>query len=75
MSLFGSKITLQLDVDGMTCGNCVEHVTRALQGVPGVIKVEVSLEDNKAVVTAGERVEAGLLVAAVQQAGYGATPA
>jgi copper chaperone len=28
------RITMK--IDGMTCGNCVSHVTKALQGLDGV---------------------------------------
>jgi copper chaperone CopZ len=31
------------DVRGMTCDNCVQHVTKAAQGVSGVREVRVSL--------------------------------
>lgn len=35
--------TLNLTVQGMTCSNCVAHVTEALEGVDGVNKVMVEL--------------------------------
>lgn len=37
-----------LKVDGMTCQGCVRSVTRVLQALPGVEKVEVSLEKGEA---------------------------
>ena len=33
--------TVELSVQGMTCGSCVKHVTKALQSVAGVSRVEV----------------------------------
>ena len=55
----------------MTCNGCVKHVDKALRSVPGVTAVEVSLPDRAKVV--GEApLEA--LVAAVDEAGYSATP-
>ena len=60
-----------LNVDGMMCGHCVAHVTKALQGVDGVTSVEVSLENKKATVVGNASVEA--LKAAVEQAGYTVT--
>ena len=38
-----------IKVGGMTCQGCVRSVTRVLEGVPGVAKVEVSLEKGEAV--------------------------
>lgn len=32
---------IELDVRGMTCTDCARHVTHALQGVPGVVRVDV----------------------------------
>jgi len=37
-----------IKVGGMTCQGCVRSVTRVLEGVPGVAKVEVSLEKGEA---------------------------
>jgi copper ion binding protein len=35
-------------IQGMTCGNCVRHVEKALQNLPGISKLEVSLEKHEA---------------------------
>ena len=35
--------TLQLKIDGMSCGSCVASVTAALRKVPGVGTAEVDL--------------------------------
>jgi copper chaperone len=43
--------TVELKVEGMDCQGCVKSVTRMLSGVPGVEKVEVSLEAGKATVS------------------------
>ena len=40
--------TVELEVQGMTCGSCVKHVTKALQSVPGVNHVEVDLANGRA---------------------------
>ena len=37
---------IQLKVAGMTCEHCVRAATQALQSVPGVEQVEVSLPDS-----------------------------
>ena len=43
--------TVELKVEGMDCQGCVKSVTRMLCGVPGVEKVDVSLEQGRAAVT------------------------
>ena len=60
-----------LNIEGMMCQHCVAHVKKALEGVPGVEAVEVSLEGNNAVVTGSADVEA--MKAAVADAGYEVT--
>jgi len=60
-----------MGVQGMTCGNCVKHVEKALKGVHGVASVAVSLDEHKATVEfdpaiAGHRA----MAEAVQEAGY-----
>lgn len=62
-----------LSVEGMMCQNCVKHVTRALQTVPGVASVTVSLEKKNAVVECDTSVTGEALKAAVTDAGYEVT--
>lgn len=57
-----------LKIEGMMCMHCVSHVDAALKGVPGVERVEVSLEDKSAKVAGSADVEA--LKSAVVGAGY-----
>lgn len=61
------EITLKLT--GMMCQHCVAHVTKALEGVEGVSKVDVSLQKGEAQVT-GEGLDKAKLIAAVNEAGY-----
>lgn len=57
----------------MTCGSCPLIVRQALERVPGVESAEVTLEPPLAVVRLREPGPSpGALVAAVEQAGYGA---
>lgn len=68
--------TLELAIEGMTCGHCVGTVQKALQGVAGVQAARVSLPEAKAWVEARPG-SAGLteaLVAAVAEEGYRARP-
>jgi copper chaperone len=63
--------TAELRIEGMTCEGCVKSVTRTLQGVPGVERVEVSLPESKARVSF-DSAKAGVadLKRAVERAGY-----
>ena len=63
----------QLKVEGMMCKNCVKHVTKALEGVPGAADVAVSLEEKQATVTVPEMTSDDVLKAAVEEAGYEVT--
>jgi copper chaperone len=65
--------TVELKVEGMSCGHCVTTVKSALTVVQGVHQVEVSLEGEKATVRADDAVADGALVEAVEQAGYAAS--
>ena len=62
----------QLAVTGMTCQNCLRHVTEALRGVPGVAQAEVDLKAGTARVRWAENRHANpaALVDAVKQAGF-----
>jgi copper chaperone len=57
-----------LQITGMSCGHCVQAVTRALEAVPGVRSVHVDLASRQAHVS-GAADLAGLM-AAVRAAGY-----
>jgi copper chaperone CopZ len=62
-----------IKVTGMTCGGCTGKVTRALQAVPGVGDVNVSLALGEATVHYDDTVSSpGQLKAAVEGAGFGA---
>ncbi|KKH47742.1 COP associated protein [Methanosarcina sp. 1.H.A.2.2] len=39
-----------IKVEGMSCGHCVMRVKKAIEGLEGVKKVDVSLENKQAVV-------------------------
>ena len=51
MALFKSASETTLKVTGMHCQKCVARVKDALENVDGVMSAEVSLEEEKAVVT------------------------
>ena len=60
-----------LKVDGMSCGSCVNAVTKALTAVQGVSSVDVSLADGIAHIE-GSRLSVPVLEAAIGSAGYDA---
>jgi len=65
---------LELDVRGMTCDSCAHHVTQALQGVEGIVEVDVpGWQSSKARVVVEGDVPAEAIAAAVRDAGYAAT--
>lgn len=62
---------VELDVRGMTCDSCAIHVTKALQGVEGVMQARVpSWSGGQAILSAREGVTDEQLLAAVKKAGY-----
>lgn len=58
----------RIRITGMTCQHCVQAVARALQAVPGVQTVQVSLAPAQATVAGSADV--ALLVKAIQDEGY-----
>ncbi|MWV16267.1 copper-binding protein [Pseudomonas sp. L-22-4S-12] len=60
--------TIELQVDGMSCGACVKRVGAALGSLAGVGEVRVDLAGGKVRVEA--EVDSRELLAALQQAGY-----
>ena len=63
--------TESLNIGGMTCGGCVNAVTRALNAVAGVKDVAVSLKPGAAKIEFDEQIATPThLRDAVRQAGY-----
>jgi len=58
----------RIKVSGMTCMHCVGAVTKALQSIPGVEQVEVSLESGQATVTGNA--DTASMLDAIREAGY-----
>ena len=64
--------TVELSINGMTCGHCVASVTEELSEVPGVLNVEVILNSgatSKATVVTNE-LDDNALRDAVSEAGF-----
>ncbi|PID59900.1 MAG: copper-translocating P-type ATPase [Gammaproteobacteria bacterium] len=68
--------TVRLRIDGMTCASCAGRVEKMLREQPGVLSAQVNLASEIATVAtiSGTRSTAGL-IEAVEQAGFGASPA
>ena len=62
-------VYIDLGVGGMTCDDCVVHITEALEAVPGVEAVTVDLASRSAVVRASPDVATEALAAAVAATG------
>src|ERR1051325_2154733 len=61
-----------LAISGMSCGNCVRHVTDAIQSVPGVRSATVSLDARQATVRWETEPNVEAAVKAVEKEGFGA---
>jgi copper chaperone CopZ len=63
--------TLNLTVQGMTCGSCARSVERKLASTPGVTKATVDLQRAEATVEYdADLVKPDVLTNAVRQLGY-----
>ena len=59
-----------IKINGMNCNHCKMAVEKALGGVDGVEKVEVSLENKEAVVTLNKEVENEIFKSVIEEAGF-----
>ena len=57
-------------IEGMSCGNCANHVTEALSGLSGVSKVEVKLEEKFALIEAENTLAEDTIKSAIEEVGY-----
>ena len=59
-----------INVTGMTCQNCVRHVTEALSTLPGVRSADVDLASGSARLDTEREVPAAELRSVLDEAGY-----
>ncbi|MFI7304726.1 heavy-metal-associated domain-containing protein [Micromonospora aurantiaca] len=57
-------------VNGMTCGHCVNSVSTELSALPGVTDVQVDLAGGRVTVTSQNPLDVDAVRAAVEEAGY-----
>jgi copper chaperone len=62
--------TTTYTVQGMTCGHCVASVKEEVSGIDGVSDVAVELESGAVTVTSESPLDAAVVKAAVEEAGY-----
>lgn len=63
--------TAMISVIGMTCGGCVNAVTKALKSIDGVLDVQVELEAGQATVQFDEsKTDISMLKEVIEEAGY-----
>jgi Cu+-exporting ATPase len=59
-----------ISVTGMTCQNCVRHVSQALNELPGVRSAQVDLDSGTARLETDREIPRTELTAALDEAGY-----
>lgn len=57
-------------INGMSCNHCVKHVKEALEGLDGVMNVDVNLNSKTAVIETGVNIKDEDIKTAVDDAGY-----
>lgn len=65
--------TLNLVIEGMSCGHCVKRVSQALGSLPGVRVGSVEI-GTATIEYDADRVSVEQIVAAIDEAGYAARP-
>jgi copper ion binding protein len=63
-------VTTRYQVQGMTCGHCVNSVSTEVGALPGVTDVQVDLATGQVTVTSESPLETDAVRAAVDEAGY-----
>jgi sulfite exporter TauE/SafE/copper chaperone CopZ len=63
--------TVKLYIEGMTCANCENRISRGLAALPGVLKAEVSYAKSRALITYDANIIGRKdIAAAIAEAGY-----
>lgn len=63
-------VTTTYQVQGMTCGHCVNSVSTEVGAIPGVKDVQVDLASGQVTVTSESPLDTDTVRAAVDEAGY-----
>ena len=57
-------------IEGMTCGHCVKRVENALREINGIEKVEIILDQEKAIIEGSDSVDDEKIIFEIDDAGY-----
>ncbi|KKK04517.1 heavy-metal-associated domain-containing protein [Micromonospora sp. HK10] len=68
-------VTTTYQVQGMTCGHCVNSVSTEVGAIPGVTDVQVDLATGRVTVSSESPLDPDAVRAAVDEAGYDLVPA
>jgi len=60
----------EIKVKGMSCGHCAGAVTKALQNLPGVTKVQVDLNRGRVTYESATPIPRETLTRTIKAAGY-----
>ena len=60
----------KVKVNGMSCEHCVMHVTKALEGLPGVKSVKVNLQAGDVTFKKADTASLDEVRKAIEEAGY-----
>ena len=63
-------MTKTILIEGMQCNHCKMSVEKALGGIEGVTKVEVSLENKNAMIESTKEIEDSKIKEVVEEAGF-----
>ena len=66
----GEEIRLTMNIEGMMCGHCEEHVKNALEKIDGVTAAEADFKAGRCDVTLSRSLDANILRSAVEEEGY-----
>ncbi|RMG23684.1 MAG: heavy-metal-associated domain-containing protein [Bacteroidetes bacterium] len=69
--VFGKPRVLTLEVSGMSCTGCADHIEQALGKKDGILEKEVSYPKHRAVVKYdAEKIDEKEIIHAIEAAGY-----
>ncbi len=66
--------TSTFQVEGMSCGHCVNSVQSEVSAIDGVTAVDVDLVSGRVTVTSDTPIDTNAVTAAVEEAGYVVVP-
>ena len=64
--------TSEYQVTGMTCGHCETSIREEVSQIAGIQSIDVSAKTGMLVVTSQDELDDAAVLAAVEEAGYGA---